>query len=500
MSAISFEIPAMPAGKQSDYLFINGEWVAPSAPLRKIKIVSPINAAIFGEVAEATEPDIDRAVAAAKRAFEEGPWPSMPASERAAKLRQVAAALQRKAAAAAEAWTTQIGVPLWLTEAFTPAIINLLTINADIADAYQYEDVRSTVAPNMKVVVVRREPVGVVAAIAPWNAPLFAMLIKVAPALAAGCTVVAKPAPESPLETYLLAEAIEEAGLPPGVFNLVCADREASDHLVRHPDVNKVTFTGSTAVGRRIAEVCAQRLARATMELGGKSAAIVLDDMPAEEVAGVLAPAITMMCGQVCANLTRILVPRHREKEYTEAIAAAMAGTVVGNPLSAGVMMGPLAMKRQMDRVKGYVDKGLQEGARIATGGRRADEYGPGYFFQPTVFSNVTNGMSIAQEEIFGPVTAVIPYDSEDDAVRLANASIYGLSGAVFTRDTDRAYTLAKRLRTGNLSQNGHGLDMTIPFGGFKQSGYGREGGVEGFEAYLEVKAIFLPRLPSHLS
>jgi aldehyde dehydrogenase (NAD+) len=207
-----------------------------------------------------------------------------------------------------------------------------------------------------------------------------------------------------------------------------------------------------------------------------------------------------MMCGQVCANLTRILVPRHREKEYTEAIAAAMAGTVVGNPLSAGVMMGPLAMKRQMDRVKGYVDKGLQEGARIATGGRRADEYGPGYFFQPTVFSNVTNGMSIAQEEIFGPVTAVIPYDSEDDAVRLANASIYGLSGAVFTRDTDRAYTLAKRLRTGNLSQNGHGLDMTIPFGGFKQSGYGREGGVEGFEAYLEVKAIFLPRLPSHLS
>jgi len=496
MAAMSVEMWASP---HADNLFIDGAWISPAAPEGRIQVVSPINGEVFAEVGEAKEADVDRAVAAAKRAFYEGPWPSMPAAERAAKLREVAGALHRRMAAASRAWTAQIGVPLWMSEMVTPAAIELLNINADIATAYCYEDVRPTTAMNMKVAVVVREPIGVVAAIAPWNAPLVAMLQKVAPALAAGCTVIAKPAPESPLEAQLLAEAIEEAELPRGVFNLLCANRQASDYLVRHPDVDKVSFTGSTAVGRHIAEVCAGRLARATMELGGKSAAIILDDMPPEEVAAVLAPAITLMCGQVCANLTRILVPRHREKDYVDALAAAMAATPVGNPFDQGVMMGPLAMKRQLERVEGYIAAGRAEGARIATGGTRASELGKGFFFKPTVFANVSNEMTIAREEIFGPVTGVIPYDSEADAVRLANASTYGLSGAVFTRDTDRAYAMARRLRTGNLSQNGHALDITIPFGGFKQSGYGREGGIEGFEPYLEVKSIFLPSIPSHL-
>jgi aldehyde dehydrogenase (NAD+) len=497
MATVMVETPSL---VHPDRLFIGGKWVKGSEPGRKIRIVSPINGEVFAEVAEAVEADISKAVTAAKSAFYEGPWPSMPAAERAAMLRAVAAALLRRGTAVARAWTSQIGMPLWMAELINAPTIGLLNDYADIAEKVRYEDVRPTNAPNMKVAVVVREPVGVVAAIAPWNAPLIAILQKVAPALAAGCTVVAKPAPESPIEAYLLAEAIEEVGLPPGVFNLLCADRAASDHLVRHPDVDKVSFTGSTAVGKHIAEVCAGRLARTTMELGGKSAAVILEDIPPEEAAAVLAPAITLLCGQVCANLTRILVPRKREQDYVEAISAAMARTHVGNPLEPGVMMGPLAMKRQLARVEGYIERGKAEGARLATGGSRAKGFGNGFFFQPTVFAGVTNDMVIAREEIFGPVTGIIPYDSEDEAVRLANDSPYGLSGAVFTRDTDHAYAIARRLRSGNLSQNGHGLDVHIPFGGFKQSGYGREGGPEGIDPYLETKAIFLPNIPSHLA
>ena len=496
MITAAIEAPTL---AHSDRLFIDGRWVAPADKRAPLKVVSPINARVFAEVAAPSAKDVGLAVDAARRAFDSGPWPRMPPAQRAEALRAVATALTRRGAAAARAWTTQIGMPLWLSELISPAAIGILNINADIAEGYRFEEVRPTQATGMSVAVIVKEPVGVVAAIAPWNAPLIAILHKVAPALAAGCTVVAKPAPESPIEAYLLAEAVEEAGLPPGVFNLLCADREVSDLLIHHPQVDKVSFTGSTAVGKHIAEVCSHRMARVTMELGGKSAALVCQDMPPEQVAAALAPAITLLCGQVCANLTRILVPKRLEQQYTEALAAAMAETAVGDPLQPKIMMGPLAMSRQLKRVECYVARGLAQGARLATGGGRLGELGDGYFFEPTVFAQVTNDMVIAREEIFGPVACVIPYADEEEAIRIANDSPYGLSGAVFTRDTDRAYAIARRLRSGNLSQNGHGLDIAVPFGGFKQSGYGREGGPEGLEAYLELKAIFLPRPPSHL-
>ncbi|MET0362621.1 MAG: aldehyde dehydrogenase [Sphingobium sp.] len=483
----------------ADRLYIGGDWVIPEAG-GSIRIVSPITGEIFASVAEAGPADVDRAVTAARRAFDEGPWPRMSGPERAAIIRAVADALRRRVDEAARAWTTQIGTPLWISEGATAHTIGILDYYAGIVETMVLEDVRETQALGFSHAIVVREPVGVVAAVAPWNAPLAAMLQKVGPALAAGCTVVAKPAPESPIEAFLLAEACEEAGLPAGVFNLAPADRAASDHLISHADVDKVSFTGSTIVGRHIAEVCGGRLARATMELGGKSAAILLDDMDPAMAAQILAPTISMMCGQVCANLSRILVPRARAREYTEALAAGMAGVPFGDPFQAGVLMGPLAMERQRDRVEGYIAKGKEQGAKIATGGGRPSALPRGFYFEPTIFADVTNDMTIAREEIFGPVAGVIAYDSEEEAIRIANDSPFGLSGAVFTNDTDRAYGIMRRLRTGNLSQNGRGLDVQIPFGGFKQSGYGREGGKEGIEPYLEIKSIFVPKLPSHLA
>jgi len=496
MSEISIEAPQL---ADPGRLFIGGAWIEPSTSNR-IRVVSPITEEVFAEVAEAVEADIDKAVRAARVAFDTGPWPRMAPAERAAKLRAMSAALHRRSADAARAWTTQIGVPLWMAELSSPSIIGIIDYYADLIDGYAFEEVRPTRAHGFEVAIVTKEAVGVVAAVAPWNAPLAAMLQKIAPALAAGCTVIAKPAPESPIEAFLLAEAAQEAGLPEGVFNLAPADRAASDYLIRHHDVDKVSFTGSTAVGRHIAEVCGSRLARATMELGGKSPAIVLDDMDPATLGAMLAPAITLMSGQVCANFTRVLVPRSRARDYTEALADAMASTNVGNPLEAGVMMGPLAMKRQLDRVEGYIAQGQAEGARIATGGKRPSHLNRGFFLEPTLFSDMTNDMVVAREEIFGPVAGVIAYDDVEDAVRIANDTIFGLSGGVFTNDTDRAYAVARQIRTGNISQNGRGLDTAIPFGGFKQSGYGREGGREGLEPYLEVKSIFLPKVPTHLA
>jgi acyl-CoA reductase-like NAD-dependent aldehyde dehydrogenase len=338
--------------------------------------------------------------------------------------------------------------------------------------------------------IIVREPVGVVAAIAPWNAPYAIMAQKVAPALVAGCTVIMKPAPETPLEAYIIAECAEQAGLPPGVLNLVPSHREAADHLVRHPGVDKVGFTGSTGAGRRIASVCGERIARVTLELGGKSAALVLDDFPLDQAAAILSGTICTMSGQVCATLSRVIVSRHRHDALAEAIVAAMANVKVGDPDDPQTQMGPLAMRRQLERVKGYVASGREQGAKLACGGKQPAHMKRGYYFEPTLFTDVDNGMKIAQEEIFGPVISLIACDGEADAIRIANDSIYGLNGAVFTPDAEKAYQVARQLRTGCVGHNGLRMDFMAPYGGFKQSGIGREGGPENFHAYTETKTI----------
>jgi acyl-CoA reductase-like NAD-dependent aldehyde dehydrogenase len=284
----------------------------------------------------------------------------------------------------------------------------------------------------------------------------------------------------------------QAAGIPPGVINLVPAHREASDYLVRNPGVDKVSFTGSTAAGRRIGQVCAERVARVTLELGGKSAAIVLDDYPVEEAAKRLTSSICVLSGQVCATLSRVIVPRKKHDAFAEAFRAEMRSIVVGDPNDPNTQMGPLAMKRQLERVEGYVAKGKEQGATLVTGGSRPKHLARGYYFEPTLFANVDNTSAIAQEEIFGPVISMIPADSEDHAVQLANESIYGLNGAVFTNDGEHAYRVGRRIRSGGFGQNGLKLDFAVPYGGFKQSGIGREGGPENFHAYTETKTILL--------
>jgi acyl-CoA reductase-like NAD-dependent aldehyde dehydrogenase len=481
-----------------DQLFIGGRWIAPSTT-NKLRLVSPVNDEQFFEVAEAGAVDMERAVAAARRAFDHGPWPRTSPAERARKMRALAQALERRAAPLESAWTAQIGMPTSMATGSVAGVVGILRYYADLAEKYPFEEARKSGGYTSQVAVVAREPVGVVAAIVPWNGPLMTLMMKLAPALAAGAVVIAKPSPETPLEAFMLAEAAEEAEFPEGVFNLLPANREVSDLLIRHPGVDKVAFTGSTAAGLHIAAICASRMARYTMELGGKSAAIVLEDFDPSRVGPMLAPLITMCCGQVCINYSRVLVPRKRYDDYVESLAESMRNTVVGDPRDPATWMGPMAMRRQLDKVLGYIDKGRAEGAQIATGGGRPKQLSAGCFIEPTVFAKATNDMVIAREEIFGPVTAVIPYDDEEQAIQMANDSDYGLSGGVYTDDTDRAYAIGRRIRTGNFTQNGREFDLTNPFGGFKKSGCGREGGVEAIDAYVELKSIFLPQRPSHL-
>lgn len=480
-------------------LFIGGRWIAPSSDAR-LKLVNPATEDMFFEVASAAAADAEAAVLAARHAFDVGPWPRLAPARRAEIMRAFGAAIDRRGAALDEAWIAQVGTPALMARGSSMGASALLGYYAALVEASQLEDVRASHGLQAKVAVVVKEPVGVVAAINPWNGPLMGMMMKVAPALAAGCTIVMKPSPETPLEAFMIAEAAEEAGLPDGVLNLLPADRDVSDLLVRHPGVDKVAFTGSTTVGLHVASICALRMARYTMELGGKSAAIILDDFDPARTGPMLAPLVTQLCGQACINYSRILIPRARYDDHVESLAAAMKAIVVGDPLADTTEMGPLAMKRQRDRVESYIEKGVAEGARLAAGGLRPAHMNRGFYIEPTVFSDADNSMVIAQEEIFGPVTAAISYDSVDEAIAIANDSDYGLSGGVYTDDTDRAYAIARRIRTGHFTQNGREFDLTNPFGGFKRSGVGREGGPEGLDPYLEIKTIFLPKPPSSLA
>ncbi len=488
-----------PAGitiRHTDRLWINGQWVAAHSG-RMIELVSPNTEQVIATVAEADAADMDAAVAAARAAFDTGPWSRSTPSERLALLKRMSEHLRRREPELARAWTLQMGGLASFAAPMTAGATHTLDLIISLAERFNFVEARPSMAA--KNAYVAHEPVGVVAAIAPWNAPYGIMLNKLAYALAAGCTVVMKPSPETPLETYILAEAAEAAGAPPGVVNLVCGHRDASDHLISNVGVDKVSFTGSTLAGKRIASVCGARIARCTLELGGKSAAIIRDDFPIEGAAKLLTGTITLMSGQVCAMLSRVLVNRRRHDELAQAIAREMQQVVIGPSDEAGTQLGPLAMKRQLERVEGYISDGRQS-AQLVTGGHRPERLKRGYFIEPTLFAAVPNLSRIAQEEIFGPVLSLIPVDDDEDAIRIANESSYGLNGSVLTYDADAAYRIARRVRTGAVGQNGLRLDFGLPYGGFKQSGIGREGGLEGLMAYLEMKSIFLDSAPQSLA
>ena len=483
--------------QHADKLFIDGRWVDP-ADGGRIEVVSPHTEEIAATVAEAREADMDLAVAAARRAFDDGPWPRMSPHERGQYLAKLSAALKPRMPELQVAWSTQVGAVQMMAPGMIGGAMASLDFYVDQADRYEFAKEHKSYDGH-GIAVVAKEPVGVAVAIVPWNAPFLIMINKVAPALLAGCPVIMKPSPETPLDAHIIAEAAEEAGLPPGVVNLVPAHREASDYLVRRPGVDKVSFTGSTVAGKRIASVCGERIARVTLELGGKSAAIVMDDADLEATAGHLAFVISIFSGQVCATLSRVIVPRARHDQFAEALKAALEAIKVGDPFDPSSQMGPLAMRRQLDRVEDYVKKGLAEGARIVSGGGRSKGFDRGCWFEPTLFTQVTSSMTIAQEEIFGPVITLQAYDDEAEAVRIANDSNYGLFGAVFTKDNERAYRIARQVRTGAITQNGFRMDTVLPFGGFKQSGLGREGGLAGLESFTESKTILLDGRPAAL-
>ena len=474
--------------KAPEKFFIGGRWEAPVGS-GELHVISPVTEETIMTFAEASPADVDKAVAAAREAFDDGPWPRMSAAERGEKLIRVAELLRERLPELSQAWTSQVGAPISFTRYVAGQSPDLFEYYGTLIKDYPLVDERTR--DNGDLVRVVKEPVGVVAAITPWNAPLVLLCYKVSAALAAGCTLVSKPSPETPMDAYILAECIEAAGLPPGVFNVIPAGRETGDYLIRHPGIDKISFTGSTAAGRHIASVAASRLTRTSFELGGKSAAVILEDADVGKVLPSLVPYSMPITGQVCFSLTRVLVPESRRDELLDAYVGAVQGIKVGDPQDEATQMGPLAMSRQLDRVQGYIAKGVEEGARLVVGGSRPSELPRGYFIQPTVFSDVNTDMTIAKEEIFGPVVSFISYSDIDDAVAKANDTIYGLHGAVYTEDAEHGYEVARRMRSGSITVNGMVVDPKMPFGGFKQSGIGREGGIEGLDLYFELKTIY---------
>ena len=473
--------------------YIGGEWVAPLGSGR-IELVYPGNERVIGSCPEASVEDIERAVAAARAAFEQGPWPRLSFDERAEILLKAAGIFQRRAADFTASWIVEMGCAISLAGpgGFSP--FGIFSYYGNMVKGRTFEEVRRQ-SRREGVGIVVKEPVGVVAAITPWNAPASLSCKIIAPALANGCPVILKPAPETPLYAWQLAECLEEAGVPPGIFNFVPCGREVGDHLVRHPGVDKVSLIGSAAAGRHIASVVGSRLGRCSLELGGKSPAVILDDIDPETVVPRLIPHFTMNAGQMCAGLTRILVPERKHDLWADAIAAALAALKVGDPFDPETAYGPIAMKRQYDKVMDYMDVGRAEGARIVCGGGRPKDLNQGYYVEPTLFSG-TNEMRVGREEIFGPVATLITYGSEEEAVAIANDTEYGLNAAVYTSDADRAYRVSRQIRAGNVTHNDWVNDIQFPFGGFKSSGIGRDGGPEGLALYQETKVVFMDAVP----
>ncbi|MDB5715468.1 MAG: Betaine-aldehyde dehydrogenase [Sphingomonadales bacterium] len=480
-----------------DQLFIGGKWIKASSDTT-FDVIAPGTEEVYVRVAEAQEADVEKAVAAARDAFDRGPWPRMSPAERAGYMRAIAKGLNERAEEVAITWPNEMGILHSVAQSFAGGMGGIFEYYAGLADTFPFEERHHPQAGGALGLLVR-EPVGVVAAIIPWNAPINLMANKLAPALLAGCTVIIKSSPEAPSAGYMMAEIVEAAGLPPGVINFITADRDVSEKLVRHPGVDKISFTGSTLAGRKIAAICGDRIARYTLELGGKSAAVVLDDYDLEAAADALVGPTCLMSGQVCSSLTRIIVTRNRHDDLLDALSARFGAVTVGDPFDSATGIGPIAMRRQRDRIEKLIEMGVSEGATLAVGGKRPAHLNRGFFIEPTVFGNVDNNSTLAREEIFGPVVSVIAADSEAHAVQLANDTIYGLNNSVFTNDADRAYKIARELRSGTVGHNHFRTDFSIAFGGFKQSGVGREGGVEGLLPYLEAKTVILEGKPSHI-
>jgi aldehyde dehydrogenase (NAD+) len=469
--------------------YINGAWVNSSSRKRTTLTTASTEEFLF-DAPLADTADADRAINAARVAFDDGPWPHMSGPERASYIKKLSAAVKQRLPLLTRLWTAQVGAPINFSSMFTPTVPAMLDYYAELVENHVFTETRKTWQGQAHVI---GQPVGVAVLIAPWNAPLPILSYKLGAALAAGCTVVVKSCPEAPLDALVLAECAQEAGLPPGVLNVITADRDVSAHLVASHKVDKVSFTGSTGAGKQVAAACLSRMARFTLELGGKSAAIVLDDADLMSTLSALVPYSMPFAGQICFAQTRILLPRSRYDEFLDAYVAGVSGMVLGDPWDDTTHMGPLSSASQVERVLRYIDLGSKEGARLVTGGARSKRFERGYFIEPTVFSDVTSDMTIAREEIFGPVVSIMLYDNIDQAVSIANASDFGLSGTVFTSDAKRGYEIARRMKTGNVSVNGLQMSPNIPFGGFKQSGFGREGGPEGLAAFLENQAIYLP-------
>jgi len=480
--------------RHPDRFYINGEWVSPSGS-GTFEVLDCSTEEVAARVGKADAVDAVKAIEAARRAFDNGPWPRMAVEERAHFLEKISQCLESANDDFARGWSIESGILNRIAKSRIGAFLGgAFRQYADMASTYPFVEASRSAAG--QVAYKAKEPIGVVLAIVPWNGPAALTAYKVAPALLAGCTVIIKPSPEAPTSAYLFAEICEKVGLPAGVVNVLTADRDVSEAMVRHPDVDKITFTGSTMAGRHIGAAAANRMARVTLELGGKSPAVILEDYDIAAAAKTLGQSyFSYLSGQVCHSLTRILVPRSKHDLMVDALREVARTMVIGDPFDDTTTMGPLATERQRDTVEGYVAVGLAEGATLAVGGVRPSNLKRGFFFEPTVFGNVDNRSRLAQEEIFGPVLSVIAADNDDHAVQLANDSIFGLNAAVFTNDETKAMDVARRLRAGTVGHNASRTDFSIGFGGVKQSGIGREGGVEGLDAFLESKTIVLDRV-----
>ena len=470
--------------KTYDKLYINGAWTASSGN-KGIDVINASTEEVMGRIPEGTEDDANQAIAAARAAFES--WSQTSPAKRAEYLALIGARLKERADEFAKIITAEVGVPFKLAQRVMVANpINTFGMYAKMAGEFEFE---STVGNS----IIAREPVGVVGAITPWNFPLHQIALKVAAALAAGCTVVLKPSEVAPLNAFMLAEIIDEVKLPAGVFNLVSGyGPVVGEALAKSPDVDMVSFTGSTRAGKRVSELAAQTVKRVALELGGKSAALILDDADLPLAVKATVSYCYLNSGQTCAATTRMLVPESRYEEAAKLATEAAQAFTVGDPMG-DARLGPLISDVQRDRVRSYIKKGIEEGAQLLTGGAEAPEGQPkGYFVKPTVFGKVQPSMTIAKEEIFGPVLSILTYKDEADAIRIANDSVYGLAGTVWGKDEERAKNVARRIRTGQIDINGGPFNPMAPFGGYKQSGRGRESGVYGLEEFLEYKAMQL--------